>query len=193
MWVRRETFDRKTRIVIEHHGTKRFVRVIDIETGEVLSQHWDEQRKAPSGRPPDSAKKPHFYRVYCTNWADLIDKKRLTFVEVGVLMSLLRFTDWESNFLVHPRTGKNLSASEIAGLLKTDRAGLMKHLEALHRKGLLAIVKCGGNGYANHYILNSHVVFKGSRMKDLNEHERFSKDCPYEPPLRVRYKEIVPQ
>jgi len=181
--MRREVF-----IGTEKTGNKEHVTITDIETGEIINSFWRERRKAPSGRPAEG-KKPHFYRVYCSNWNDIIDKKRLSFAEIGVLMSLMRFVDWESNFLIHPRTGNNLNASEIAKLLKKDRGSLDEHIKRLYDKGLVSIVKCGGSGYENHYILNSHILFKGNKMKDLNEHQRFSKDCPYQPPVPIRYKQ----
>jgi len=173
----------------EKTPNKEFITITDIETGEILDQFWRERRKKPSGRPPDGGKQPNFYRVYCTNWADVIDRKRLTFSEIGVLMSLMRFVDWESNFLIHPITRQNLSCQEIAKLLNTERNRLNEHMEVLHKKGLLAIVKCGGNGFPNHYILNTNILFKGNRIKDVNEHKRFIKDCAYEPPVKVKYKE----
>jgi hypothetical protein len=188
--VRRDSYDRRVRIVKETHGAKELTRIIDLETGEIINEYWNSRTKSPLGRPAGSTGKgPHFYRVYCSNWADIIDKKRLSFIEIGVLMSLMRFVDWESNFLVHPVTGKNLNASELAKLLKTSDSHLPTYLDALHKKGLLSVVKCGGNGYPNHYILNSHILFKGNKMKDLNEHERFNKDCPYQPPATVKYRE----
>jgi len=116
--MRRDSFDRDVRIVKEQHGNSQFTRIIDKETGEVINQFWDNRTSKPIGRPPGGGRKHHFFRVYCSNWADIIDHKRLSFIEVGVLMSLMRFVDWESNFLVHPVTGKNLNASELARLLK---------------------------------------------------------------------------
>jgi hypothetical protein len=106
-----------------------------------------------------------------------------------VLMSLMRFLDWESNYLVHPRTGKNLSINEMAALLKTDRTALTEKLDKLQEKGLVAAVKTG-KGYPSHYIINSHIMFKGNKIKDLNDHERFNKDCPYNPPVAVKYNEL---
>lgn len=174
----------------EKTPNKEFITITDIETGEILDQYWRERRKTPSGRPPgNEGKQPNFYRVYCTNWADIIDKKKLSFAEIGVLMSLMRFVDWESNFLVHPYTRKNLSLQEIANLLKAERKNLIVHMESLHKKGLIAVLKCGGNGFPNHYILNTNVLFKGNKIKDINEHKRFTQDCAYEPPIKVKYKE----
>jgi len=181
--VKREVYIGK-----EKAGAKEYQVITDVKTGEVLSEHWIEKRKKPSGRPP-GGKKHSFYRVYCKNWSDIIDRKHLTLTEVGVLMSLMRFVDWESNFLVHPRTGRNANASELAQMLKIDRADLLKYLDRLHTKGMLSVVKIGGNGYPNHYILNSHILFKGNKMKDINEHYRFDKDCPYEPPSPIKYKQ----
>jgi hypothetical protein len=165
--------------------------VYDAETGERYAGDWKGTLKRRPGRPQGfDLNKPEFFRIYCANWADIIDKKRLSFVEVGVFMSLLRFVDWQSNWLVHPKSRRNLNASEIADLLKADRSSMCEHLKRLHDKGMLAAVSTG-KGSENHYLLNSHVVFKGKRIQNLNEHDRFCKDTyPYKPVRPIKYAEV---
>jgi hypothetical protein len=164
----------------------------DAETGQKYGGQWEGTFRSAPGRPAGrfGEDKPEFFRIYCANWADIIDKKRLSFVEVGVFMSLLRFVDWQSNWLVHPKSRRNLNASEIADLLKADRSSMCEHLKRLHDKGMLAAVSTG-KGSENHYLLNSHVVFKGKRIQNLNEHDRFCKDTyPYKPVRPIKYAEV---
>jgi len=177
-------------VIIEHERTNanEFVRIVDAETGEVIDQFWRERRSKPSGRPP-GGRKPHFMKVYAANWRQIVKEKRLTPVETGVLFMCLAFVGWESNFLVHPKTRKNLGCSELADLIGYSRQGLQPILESLTRKGLIATVKTG-DGRANNYILNSHVVFWGNRIGDLSEHEVFNSEaCGYVPAVRVMYRE----
>lgn len=179
---------REVVISSERTQTKEFVSIADVHTGEVIDQFWRERRAKPSGRPPDG-RTPEFFRVYRTNWVDLVRKRRVTFNEIGVLMSLLAFVGWESCFLVHPKTGENLSEVELAELLGVDRKRLRESIQDLNRKGLVAIVK-RGEGRSNHYLLNSHVVFFGKYMKDLSEHAAFAK-VEYQPVVPIVYKEAV--
>jgi len=162
--------------------------IVDSESGELYSRKFIKESDAQNGRPPNSGKQPHFYKLYCTNWQDLVKKKHLNPYEVGVFFMLLSFVGWESNFLVHPKTGANLNCSQLSQMLDIERMQLSDTLALLNKKGLLAVVKCG-DGRANHYMLNSNVVFWGSKIKDTAEHSRFVSDCPYEPPVMLRYSE----
>lgn len=181
--------------VVKQHVTEGGIEtnVYDAETGERYGGRWEGQLRRTPGRPRGKTErddKPEFFRVYCANWADIVDKKKLSFVEAGVFMSLLRFVDWQSNWLVHPKTNRNLNASEIAGLLKTDRSSISDHLKRLHDKGMIAAVSTGKGG-ENHYLLNSHLVFKGKRIQNVNEHDRFCKDNhPYRPARPIKYTEV---
>lgn len=167
-------------------GGRQKVRVVDAENGVVLSEYWEETRGKPSGRPPEG-RQAWFLRLYRTNWQDIVLKRRLTFTEAGVLMHLLAFVDWESNWLVHPETGANLNESELAGLLKCDRATLHGSLVALNKKGMIAIVK-RGEGCPNHILFNSNVASYGKYMRNLRDHEVFDGGA-YEAPVRIKYKE----
>lgn len=182
------------KVIKERIGTKEFVQLVNAETGEIEYALWNEQKKKPTGRPPERTKTPEFFKVYRTNWMDIVLKKRLTLAEIGFFMSLLVFVDWESNFLVHPKTKENLSAREIADLLGIDHSNVLEYLSRLNKKGIIAILNVGGKGCPNHYLLNSNLVFRGIKAKDLNEIERFNKDCPYIPPVKVNYEpRILPK
>lgn len=182
---------REVVIAREKTGSKEYVEIVDAKTGELVGSFWKAYIKKPPGRP--QAKSPRvsrvqFCKVYTTNWNDIIDKKSLSLTEIGFFMSLMRFVNWESNFLVHPRTKQNLNASSIAELLKIDRGSVFIYLERLNKKGMLCVVKCG-DGYPNHYILNSNILFRGNKIKDMSEHRRFLEDCPYQPPVAIKYVE----
>lgn len=168
---------------------RKHVRVLDKETGDVVSQYYEEARSKPSGRPqkPLDGREAEFMKVYRTNLLDVCHNRRLTFNEAGVLMHLLSFVSWESNFLVNPKTKENISESEMADYLKCDRSTLHDALTALNDKGMISIVK-RGNGRPNHFLFNSHIAFFGKYMKDLNEHTVFG-NVAYEPPVRIKYKE----
>lgn len=170
----------------EKSGSREFVTVTDKETGEVISQYW-KQTKSGGYTPPVQGKQPNFYKLYATNWQDIIQKKRLSFNEVGLFVSLLSFLDWESPYVVHPETGKPLSCYAIAKLLQCDRKHIETILERLCDKGMVAKVN-RGYGYSCHYMLNSNVVHFGKYMRDLNDHNNFS-NCPYKPPVEVKYRE----
>ena len=171
----------------ERTGSKEYITISDVETGEVIDAYWRERRNRPSGRPPDKAKSPDFYKVYSTNWKYILKKKNLSLNEIGFFFSLLMFVEYESNFLVHPKTRKNVSCREIAEVLGMDKMNVNELLKRLQEKGLLAAVTIG-RGYPNHYILNTNIVFKGNKIKNPSEHERFN-DSPLELPIVVKYTE----
>jgi len=181
--------ERKVVISSENASNKEFVTITDIETGEIIDQFWKERQKSPSGRPPgNETKNPYFFKVYTSNWRNVLKKKQLTPYETGVFMMCLAFVGWESNFLIHPKTKDNLNCSSLAALLSIERTQLYNTMQTLNKKGLIAVVKCG-DGQSNHYMLNSNIVFWGNKIKDKAEHERFTQDCPYDPPIKVKYKE----
>jgi DNA-binding MarR family transcriptional regulator len=170
----------------EGHIGRNHVRVTDAVTGEVMATYWEETKGKPSGRPP-GGRDAEFMKVYRTNWLDICQNRRLTFTEAGVLMHLLCYVGWESNFLVHPKTGENLSTSELAEMLKCDRSTLHEAIASLNRKGVLAVVK-RGEGRANHILFNSHIAFFGKYIKDSSEHDVFT-DVEWKPPVKIKYRE----
>lgn len=170
----------------ERVSGKEFVSIVDKSTGEVIDQYWHNRSNSP--KTGYTGRKPEFYKVYKTNWQDIVLKKKLDISEIGFLMSVMAFVDWESNFLVHPKTRANLSCRDIAELLNMSPNHTKDYMDRLNSKGLIAIVKCG-QGYPNHYIINTNILFRGNKMKDINEHNRFMQDCPYTPPVDIKYKQ----
>lgn len=170
----------------ERVNGKEFIQITDTDTGEVIDQYWHNRSNKPTHGY--TGKKPDFFKVYRTNWLDIVLKKKLEIDEIGFLMAIMAFIDWESNFLVHPKTRKNLSCRNIADLLRIDKNYTLECMNKLNKKGLIAVVKFG-DGYPNHYIVNTNVLFRGSKIKDMNEYNRFAQDCPYQPVVDVKYKQ----
>jgi len=193
--IRKSHVERRIREYVAKVGSKWKHEIVDLDTGEIIHEWWEtHSRQSPTEKQKfvkdgTNNKVVGFYKVYYDNWSDIIDKKQLSFQEIGVLMSLMRFINWESNYLVHPKTGENLNLSELAKLLKTSRSDLSQYVDRLHNKGLLAKVSTGGPGFPNHYILNSNILFRGNKIKDISEHICFTKDCEYTPAKDITYKE----
>ncbi len=170
-------------------GDKELRTITDAETGELYAKKWKVPMDGLPGRPQGKGQRKYsFFKVYCTNWTEIVSSGLLSLTERGLLMSLMCFVDWESNFLVHPDTGKNLSATEIAELLSIDRSTMMDYLDRLQEKGMLTVVK-RKERVANHYILNTNVLFKGNKMKSMREYDIFNADgWAYEAPVSVKYR-----
>lgn len=180
---------RKTSVVIDVEDVKsgkKHVIITDAETGEVIKEYWTEDTDNPGGRPA-GGKKVHFMKLYKTNWLDIVMNKRLTPYETGIFSMLFAFLDWQSPYIVHPKTHKNLNESELAELLQVDRAQLNVTLQSLCDKGMIKKVY-GGCGRPNHFVLNTNVIFHGNSIKDANDHMTFIKDCSYKPLWRSNIK-----
>lgn len=173
----------------ERFNNREFVTITDTETGEILEQYW-KQIKQGEYKPPPDGRNPRFYKVYATNWQDVIQNKRLTFSEVGLFMSLLSFLDWQSPYLVHPKTRVNLSCSAIAKLLGYETEHIRRALDNLCAKGMLAKIH-RGVGCPCNYMLNSNIVHFGKTMRDLNDHKVFENGCKYNAPIKIKYRETV--
>jgi len=166
---------------------KIFRKIIDKNTGEVVKEYWINETDKPIGRPPDG-KKAHFFKLYATNWRDIVLNKRLTPYEAGVFSMLMAFLDWQSPYIVHPKTKRNMSESEIANELKISRSQLHDTIQSLVDKGLVAKVN-KGIGRECHFMLNTNVCFNGNAIRDKNDHNVFLKDCAYKPPVTIKYRE----
>jgi hypothetical protein len=183
--VKRVSEERVT-ISRERHNGQDFVRLINSETGQLLIEYYDGPRKKGKQRPP-KGRTPEFFRVYRTNWLDIIRKKKLTVHEGGFLMFLMGFIGWESSFLVHPDTGENLTASSLAKVLGMDRGNVSDLLHRLNRQGFVFIVN-RGEGRENHIMFNINVAFFGKYLKDIREQKAFT-DVAYQPALPIKYEE----
>jgi hypothetical protein len=146
-----------------------------------------EGRKEKVKKKSNTTTNPDFICIFRDNWNDLVRKKELTFAERGVLMSLIGFTNWRSNILVHPETGQVLNESGLSKLLNCNRAHLSEHLISLYQKGLIAIIKTG-DGRPNKYMMNSNLSIFGKTLKDNSEHEVF-RDVDWKPIKPIVFKD----
>jgi biotin operon repressor len=174
----------------------KYRQLVDDETGEIKSTKRLREIYVEEGNylyefdpslVDERKNQPWFFRIYRTNWMDLILKKRLTTNEIGVLVSLMTFLDWESNYLVHPKTRELLSMNRLAELLRVDRKQLDKTVQSLKDKGLVAITDTG-RGRGKKVQLNSHVLYFGEKIRDINEHKVFD-DVNYKPVVRKTYRQ----
>jgi len=180
--------------------------IVSLDTGEILHTQYrtkdiwsqrDEKvmvhKLKPYKKPSEDKKKgntptnPDFICIFRDNWNDLVRKKELSFAERGVLMSLIGFTNWRSNILVHPDTQQVLNESTLAKLLCCNRAHLYEHLASLYKKGLIAIIKTG-DGRPNKYMMNSNLSVFGKTLKDNAEHGVF-KDVEWKPAIPIVFKD----
>ena len=179
--------EREVLISDERADNKTYRTIVDRETGEVLSQRWIIEQDKKPGRP-QGGKKAHFYKIYVTNWDDIVRKKKLDFTEIGFLCSLLSFLGWQTAYLVHPDTEENLTESKIAELLKCNRGHLHTLIERLVKKGLVAKV-VNGSGKGNHFMINTNIFFFGSTIDDIRMHNTFGAACEHKPPVSIKYKQ----
>jgi hypothetical protein len=98
--------------------------------------------------------------------------------------------DWQSPYLIHPKTRVNLSCSAIAKLLNYDTEYIRKSLDSLCAKGMLAKIN-RGDGCPCNYMLNSNIVHFGKTMRDLNDHKVFGEGCKFDAPIKVKYRESI--
>lgn len=166
---------------------KVFRQIIDTDTGEVIKEYWIVDHDKLPGRP-EGGKKAHFYKLYTTNWRDVVINKRLTPYEAGIFSMLVAFLDWQSPYVVDPETKCNMSESEIANALKINRSQLHDTLQSLVDKGMIAKVN-KGVGRECHFMLNTNICFNGNAIKDQNDHIVFLKDCAYKPVVEIKYRQ----
>ncbi len=186
---------------------------MDDETQEVLYEQtaqtaWVQKDEKmiviKPGHKKNTGNNPEFIKLYRSNIIDVITrdyvtsetepegpkktrKKWLSIPERGVFLSMLVFVDWESNYIVHPKTKHLLNDTTLSELIGYDRAHLTEITKELSNKGLIAIIK-NGNGRGNSYMINSNLVFNGRKMKDINEHKVFE-TCGYRPAVAINHKE----
>lgn len=186
--------DENTRFIVDKHtGEKLYVqhRTKDIwsQSDEKVMVHKIKPFKLPTEKKKksNSPTNPDFICIFRDNWNDLVRNKKLSFADRGVLMSLIGFTDWRSNILVHPDTHQVLNESTLANLLSCDRTHLSGHLASLNKKGLIGIVKTGDRT-PNKYMMNSNLSIFGKTLKDTAEHG-FFKDAEWKPVIPIEFKD----
>ena len=185
--------DENTRVIVDKNtGEKLYTqyRIKDIwrqDDEKVMVHKIGSGRKQKGKKKSNTPSNPDFICVYRDNWNDLIRKKKLSFGERWVLMSLIGFTDWRSNILVHPDTHQVLNESSLAALLQCDRKQLSTYLASLNKCGLIAIVKTGDRT-PNKYMVNSNLAVFGKTLKDTAEHGVF-KNVEWKPIMPIEFKD----
>jgi biotin operon repressor len=171
---------------------KTHVRLIDPDNGVVQAEYYQTTSSKLSGRPPWKKKEIEFFKVYRTNWLDivwLVSKKEISIHEAGLFMCLLAFVGWNNNRLVHPKTGNTLSLSELATLLDMERKHLGKCVHRLKDKGLLSLVRAE-KGNDLYVVLNSQLAYYGKYMTNMDEHSGFyTGEAGFEPQLQIKYRD----
>ena len=162
--------------------------ITDAETGEVLDQKWITDNKGKPGKKENRG--AYFVKLYKTNLIQIVSQKakekKLDLNEAGLLFMLLALAGWQTPYIVHPETKKNMSCSEIADFLHLDRKNVGNLLDRLVNKGMVSKV-VNGNGRANNYMINTNVAFWGKTINDTNHLDVF-KNCPYIPDVTIKYR-----
>jgi hypothetical protein len=169
--------------------------VYDLETGEqrpMTEEEYKESRK-PVRRArladEDGAIAPKsnslFFRVYKTNWYDLVQNSGLTMAQLGLFVSLMALADWGTNRLVHPETRMPLSMRALSQLLNIDRKHLIAVVGVLEEKGLIAVREMGNITYL---LVNAHVMYFGKFMSNMDEHRQAFVEGKYTPVVPVAYR-----
>jgi hypothetical protein len=157
--------------------------IADKETGEILGQNWITTNNKKPGRP--KGKEAYFIKLYRSNLADIVNKKKLDLNEAGLLFMLLAYCGWQTPYIINPKTKSNMSASDIATALKLERTHCAELLDRLVTKGILSKINRGA-GKPNHYMINTNIAFYGKTIDDINHVDVF-KNCAYDPQLEIKY------
>jgi hypothetical protein len=174
-------------IGIERAGRSEFQVITDAQTGEVIAQQWVTKSNSKPGRPPKKENAGAlFLRLYRTNLSQIVTEKRLDLPEAGLFLCLMSIVGWQTPYIVNPESGENMSCSEIADYFRMDRKHVQDLIDRLVLKGIVSKV-IRGKGLANHYLLNTNLVFYGRTIDDL-QHVDVFKNCEYEPKVYIEYK-----
>ncbi len=180
----------KKEVIVDYKksGSTTHQVITDAETGEVLDQKWITDNKGKPGKKENRG--AYFVKLYKTNLIQIVSQKakekKLDLNEAGLLFMLLALTGWQTPYIVHPETKKNMSCSEIADFLHLDRKNVGNLLDRLVNKGMVSKV-VNGNGRANNYMINTNVAFWGKTINDTNHLDVF-KNCPYIPDVTIKYR-----
>lgn len=185
--------DENTRVIMDNltgevlHTQYRVKDIWTQRDEKVIVHKVGNAKKTPGKKKKNTPTNPDFICVFRDNWNDLVRKKQLSFGERGVLMSLIGFTDWRSNILVHPDNHQVLNEASLSRLLQCDRKSLSGYLLSLNKKGLIAIVKTGDRT-PNKYMVNSNLAVFGKTLKDNAEHG-FFKNVKWEPVIPIEFED----
>lgn len=181
---------KKTEVIIGHErtGNSTFRTITDASTGEIISQGWINESDKKPGKPKNEG--AYFVKIYKTNFVQIATEKekgkKLDLNEAGFLFFIMSAIGWRTPYISNPKTGKNMSCSEIADYISIDRSQVYELLERLISKGMISKI-VNGNGRSNYYMINTNVAFYGKTIDDTNHLDVF-KTCPYTPQKYIDYR-----
>lgn len=160
---------------IEKRARKRDLQVekaqeIDLEKIEEIERQADEQgymiiKKNNTNQTP-------FTQVISDNLNIINEHAYLTSSELGFLMSLLPFLEYQINAIIDKETNTFMTVSEIANKLKRDRAGVSRLISSLIEKGIIfefvnarELKEFNRNVTSRTLFLNPELFYVGDRNK----------------------------
>lgn len=155
----------------------------DKATGEVIKEEF-----AAFVTKRERQKNLRFTKLYTDNVLDVLTSEQLSIGAKAMLFHCITLIDWQSNYLVHPKTGERLGISALAEIIGHARQQVSKWLEELHEKGLV-ILEEGERGTSTQILLNMHIAFRGTKIRDITQVERSNKSG-YKPKSEVILKEV---
>jgi hypothetical protein len=141
------------------------------------------------GEETSLGRNPEHIKLYRTNIQHVLANENLSKDARCAFLSCVAYLDWNSNFVVNPKTGEPLSGRELAGLTDYNKDLMAKGLKELRQKGVVAVMMSGSKGNAQHYVVNPSIAWKGKRVaKDMAQIKHFRKNG-LELPVDVKYSE----
>jgi hypothetical protein len=141
------------------------------------------------GEEQSLGRSPEHIKLYRTNIQYILAKEKLSKDARCAFLSCVAFLDWNSNFVVDPKSGEPLSGRELADLTDFNKDLMAKGLRELRQKGVVAVMMSGTKGNAQHYVVNPSIAWKGKRVaKDMAQVKHFRKNG-LELPVDIKYSE----
>jgi hypothetical protein len=143
------------------------------------------------GQERSLGRNPEHIKLYRTNIQYVLANEKLSKDARCAFLSCISYLDWNSNFVVDPKSGEPLSGRELAELTDFNKDLMAKGLRELRQKGVVAVMMSGSKGNAQHYVVNPSIAWKGKRVaKDMAQVKHFRKNG-LELPVDVKYSEGV--
>lgn len=148
-----------------------------------------ERKPAEYGEERSLGRNPEHIKLYRTNIQYVLQHESLSKDARCAFLSCIAYLDWNSNFVVNPKSGEPMSGRELADLSDFNKDMMAKGLRELRQKGVVAVMMSGSKGNAQHYVVHPSIAWKGKRVaKDMAQIKHFRKNG-LELPVDVKYSE----
>lgn len=143
------------------------------------------------GQEESLGRNPEHIKLYRTNIQYILAKENLSKDARCVFLSCIAYLDWNSNFVVDPRTHEPLNGKEIGDRTNLDKNVVSRGLQELKSRGIIAVVTSGSSKNAKHYIVHPSLAWKGRRVaKDIAQVKHFAKNG-LKLPMEVKYSQGI--